>query len=276
MQVDNIINSISILSEKLFKSVEGQVYNILDDIILIGPDILKSEPLNKIFFPNDINWVILIANSLTIFYSVYYILSRILSMYNGSSVESVYNFILKLVIVLLLVNNSYYICEEILNFNEIVSETIDEAIYDLLGKEATFKNLKEEVISLQEFVESDALSLEGIIKSILSFFSVSLLITFSIRYVTVILLIILSPLALVCLTSNITRGITKSFGKILFINLVFQLFIKLLLVIPMLYSDKDNTIYKIILIGSMYMIYRLNNFVRELLSQIHIPSLKER
>ena len=274
MQIDSIVSSIGIISEKLFKSIEGQAYDILDNIILIGPDILKNEPLNKIFYPDKINFIIVIANAFIFFYAIYYSLNRIVNMYNGGNVESVYNFILKLTIISLLVNNSYYLCEEILSFNEIVNQTIDKSLSDIIKKDINFKNLKEEVISLKAAVKSEFISLESIIKNTLSFFSISLLITFSIRYVTVILLIIISPFAIICLTSNLTRGIFKGWGKMLFINIIFQLFIKLLLVIPLLYSNKDNTIYKIILLGTMYMIYRLNNFIRDIMNQIQVPNLK--
>ena len=126
MDINNIISSISVLSEKIFKSIEGEVYDLLDNIILIGPNLLKDEPLNKIFFPKGINGIIVIANSLIIFYTTYYILTRIISMYNGNTVESVYKFIIKLVIIVLLVNNSYGICNEVLNINEVLNNTIEQ------------------------------------------------------------------------------------------------------------------------------------------------------
>lgn len=49
MQAQDIINNFTVILEKLFKSVENQVFEVLDEIILIGPDILKSEPLKYIF-----------------------------------------------------------------------------------------------------------------------------------------------------------------------------------------------------------------------------------
>lgn len=276
MQAENIISLITILSDKLYKSVEGQIYDILDKIILIGPELLNTEPLNKIFFENECNFVILIANALVIFYATYYALNRIISMYNGSSVESVHKFIIKLVLIIILVNSSYYICEEILKFNEILNNVIDEALEEILDKKVNFKNLKEEVVALDQYVKTDALSLEGIIKSLLSIFSISLLITFSIRYVTIVLLIILFPFAIICFTSNVTRGITKSFGKLFFVNIIMQLFIKLIIAIPMLYSDKNSIMYKVILLGSLYLVYRISTFIKELLSQICIPDIKDR
>ena len=274
MDINNIISSISVLSEKIFKSIEGEVYDLLDNIILIGPNLLKDEPLNKIFFPKGINGIIVIANSLIIFYTTYYILTRIISMYNGNTVESVYKFIIKLVIIVLLVNNSYDICNEVLNINEVLNNTIDKACVDIAKKEVSFKSLKEEITSIEQLKKDSEISIDTITKNMLSFMSISLLITFAIRYVTVILLSILSPFAFVCLTSNITRGISKSIGKLFFLNLFFQMIIKLLLVIPIIYTDKTSIIYKVVLIGTMYMLYRANSFVREIASNISVPNVK--
>lgn len=271
MDVNNIISSISILSEKIFKSVEGEIYELLDKIILIGPNLLKDKPLNKIFFPSGVNAIIIVANSLIIFYATYYMLTRIISMYNGNAVESVYKFVIKLVIITLLVNNSYSICVEILNFNEVLNEAVDKACENITKKEVSFKNLKEEITSIDDLKKDTDISIETIIKNMLSLMSISLLITFAVRYVTIIVLVILAPFAFVCLTSNITRGISKSIGKMFFTNLLFQLFIKLLLVLPIVFTDKTTIMYKIVLIGTMYMLYKANSFVREISATISVP-----
>lgn len=271
MDVNNIISSISILSEKIFKSVEGEIYELLDKIILIGPNLLKDKPLNKIFFPSGVNAIIVVANSLIIFYATYYMLTRIISMYNGNAVESVYKFVIKLVIITLLVNNSYSICVEILNFNEVLNEAVDKACENITKKEVSFKNLKEEITSIDDLKKDTDISIETIIKNMLSLMSISLLITFAVRYVTIIVLVILAPFAFVCLTSNITRGISKSIGKMFFTNLLFQLFIKLLLVLPIVFTDKTTIMYKVVLIGTMYMLYKANSFVREISATISVP-----
>lgn len=276
MNVNNLLNSINVLSEKLISSIESQVYDVLDDIISIGPEILKSEPLKYIFFPNKINGIILIANSLILFYVCYYIFTRIICMYNGNTVENVNKFILKMIIVVLLVNSSYYICEEILNINKIFSESIDKFSYDIIGEEVNFKSFKKEILSLKDVVENDTLTIDGIIKSMVALGSMSVLVTFAIRYVTIIFLLLVSPFAIVCFFSNVTRGISKTWGKLLFVNLIIQIFVKLFLVIPLAYKDKNDMVYKVVLLGSMYILYKINNFVREFTMQISLPRLNER
>ena len=249
MNINNIAESLNILIEKFLSSIEGQVFDILDKITLIGPEILKTEPLKNIFFESKINGMIIIANALILFYACYYMFTRIISMYNGSEVESVNNFVFKIILVVLLVNNSYFICNEILTVNSNFCESIDEFSKDIVKREVNFTEFKNEIVSLKEVIEKDNLTIEGIIKSMLAFGSMSVLVTFAIRYVTIILLVIISPIALVCLVSNTTRGISKMWGKLLFVNLIIQIFVKIILIIPLAYKDKNSELYKVILLG---------------------------
>ena len=65
-------------------------------------------------------------------------------------------------------------------------------------------------------------------------------------------------------------------GKLLFVNLIVQAFVKLFLLIPIVYKDKNSIMYKVILLGTMYILYKINNFVREFTSQISLPKLRGR
>ena len=204
MQVQDILNNLNIIAEKLFKSVENQVFKTLDEIVLVGPDILKQEPLKNIFFENKLNGLVVIANSLILLFFIYYVLSNLLSMYNGNKVQNMYSFIIRIIFVAILVNSSYYICEQILNIFELFTNSIDQFAKSISGKVVNFENLKEIIVSINDFMNSDLLSLDGIIKGIISFGAVSVLINFSIRYVTIIFLIIISPFALVSIASELS------------------------------------------------------------------------
>lgn len=269
MSEQNILNSLNGVIEKFTLSFGEDFFKLLDKIVVITPNILKEEPLKYIFKSSE-NGIILIANSLILFYSCYYIFSIIISMYNGMTKENISHFILKLVVVVLIVNNSYYICNQILTFNELFNQSFSEFSNNIIGKEPNFSNLQKEVTNLEEILKNDNLTLEGIIKSLISFSSFSLIIVFSIRYVTIIFLIIISPITLMCMFSNVTRGITKTWGKVLFINLIIEIFIKLIILIPLAYK-KEDIIYKVILLGSIYVLLRINNFVKEFVAQISLP-----
>ncbi len=268
MNVNDIINSLNLISEKLFKSVEGEVYTTLDKIVNISPNILKSEPLKNIFFENKINGFILIANSLIMFYITYYMFTQLASLYNGNKAENIYVFIMKLIVISILVNNSYFICEIILNINNELTYSIETYGEDISGQSITFSNLKEKILSIKDFMKNDLFSLDGLIKGVISFGAITILINFSIRYVTIILLLIIFPLSLITLISSVSSGIFKSYFKILVITLLTQVIVKLVILIPLMYKDVDSVMYKIILVGTIYIIYRINTFVKEIFVKI--------
>lgn len=268
MNVNDIINSLNMLSEKLFKSVEGEVYLVLDKIVNITPDILKTEPLKNMFFENKVNGMILIANALMMFYITYYMFTQLISLYNGNKAENIYVFIIKLIIIFILVNNSYFICELVLNITNEFTNVIQIFGEEISKEEITFTNLKEKILSIKDFMKNDFLSLDGLIKGVISFGAITILINFSVRYVTVIFLIVILPLVLTTLTSNITIGIFKSYFKLFIVTLLTQVVVKLVILIPLMYKNVDSLMYKIILVGSIYIIYRLNTFVKDIFVKI--------
>lgn len=268
MNAENILDNLNLISEKLFKSVEEQVYKVLDELVVIGPNILNQEPLKNICYSDKINGIIIIANSLILFYIIYFIFNQLINLYNGKVVENVYKFIIKTVIIGIVVNYSYYICEELLNLFELLSECVELFCREITNKEITFVNLKEVIVNIEDFLDNDLLSLNGLIKGMVSFGSVSILINFSIRYVTVIFLILISPFAFISLSSNVTNGIFKSWGKLLIVNLLVQIIVKFIMIIPIVYKNTSSIMYKIILVGSIYLIYKINAFTKEFFVKI--------
>lgn len=268
MDTQNLINSLNTVSEKLFKAIEGEVFTQIDKLVNITSDLFKEEPLKNIFFQDKINALIVIANSLILFYVIYFIISKIISVYNGNKSDSVYVFVIKLIIVGALVNSSYFICKEIINLNSLFTNCIGGFMEDIIGKSINFENLKENVLKIEDLLNSDMLSLDGIIKGVISFGSISILINFSIRYVTVIFLVIISPFAFASLSSELTLGIFKTWIKTLVVTLMTQVIVKFVILIPMLYKDVNSMMYKVILVGSIYIIYKINNFTKEIFVRI--------
>lgn len=268
MEANDIITNLNYLLEKVFKSIEGEIFKTLDKLTIIGPEILKEEPIKNIVFENKVNGLVIIANTLILFFVIYYVFKQLIGIYNGNKIESIYVFIIRIIIVCIIVNFSYYICKEILNIFGILGESIDTYASDVINKKVTFENLKDSIINIENIINTDLVSLDGIIKGIISFGSVSILISFSVRYVTVIFLIIISPLAFVCLSSNLTSGIFNMWVKMLIVNLTVQIGIKLLIFIPLAYKNQNDIIYKIILVGTISLIYKFNIFIKELLARI--------
>lgn len=270
MQSD-ILNNLNLIAENLFKSVEGQVYELLDRIIIIRVEILNQEPLNNIFNNNNI---IIVANSLIIFQTLYYMFQLLLSLYNGNKTENVYIFIIKIICVTVLANNSYYICEQIISLIEYLTDAISEITNQVSGRDVNFINLKETIISIDDFMKDDLLTVNGLIKGIISFGAVSVLINFSIRYVKIIFLIIISPLALICFSSHITNELGNTWIKMFVSSLLLQIVVKIILFIPLSYKDINSLMYKIILVGSIQLIYNINNINSQLFNKFSKSEMK--
>lgn len=268
MESQNVITNLNLLSEKVFKILEKEVYTILDDVLNITPEILDKEPLKNIFPKNDINGIIIIANALILFYILHYAITQVISIYNGKNIENVYQFIFKLIIVGIFVNNSHFICEIILKTFDGLSNAIDLFCKGFINKEITFTVLKDNIYQIKNIEKSDFVSVEGLIKSMVAFGSISILITLAIRYVTIILLILISPIAIIALCSNSTIGFSKVWLKTLFINLSMQIFVKLIILIPIVYKNTKSNMYKVILLGSLYLLYKINSFIGSLFSKI--------
>lgn len=188
-------------------------------------------------------------------------------MYNGKNIPNMYSFIIRILLVAILVNCSYFICNQILEIFKLFSESVEMFTKEVCKQEINFVNLKEAIISLEDFMQSDVLSLDGIMKGVLSFGALSILIQFSIRYVTIIFLLMISPFAFVSLMSDLTQEFFKTWMKLFVTNLLVQVVVKLLILIPLLYKHTNHTMYKIILVGSIYLIYKTNQFVKELFAK---------
>lgn len=268
MQVTDMINNLNLVFENLFKSVEGEVFVLLDKIIIFSPNILDQEPLKYIFTSKASSGMVIIANSLIIFQVLYYVFEQLLTLYNGNKNENIYVFIIKIICITVVVNNSYFICSQILEIIDAFTNSISLFSKQIAGQDVSFENLKENIIIIDDFMKSDLFSVNGLIKGIISFGSISVLINFSIRYVKIILLIIISPIALVCFSSSLTIEIANNWVKMLVTSLLLQVIIKIILLIPIAYKDVDSFMYKIVLVGSIQLIYSINNINLEIFSKI--------
>lgn len=268
MEVDNILNAINIIAEKIFKSVEGEVFKGLDDLLIINEKILDKEPLKTLFVKADSEGLIILAMSFVIFFLVYYIIARTIAMYNGENVDNVFKYMLRIVICVICSASSLFLCEQVLNINGLLTETITNIGKDLTGEVICFESLREVILNLDEYMSEEALSIDGIIKGVISFGATTILITFAIRYVTLIFLILISPIAIMLAVSSSTYGIFKSWVKMLCSNLLIQNVVVVILMIPLSVKEVDNNLFRIILVGSIYLLYRINNFSKDFLGDI--------
>ena len=274
MELNNILNNLNEISIQLFKTVEGEVYKTLDKITSIKVNILNEEPLSNLFKQGSENGIILIANSFILFFVTYYIFTRLISLFNGDKSENIYIFIFKILLITILINNSYFICQTILDLNEKLEDIVSWYGKDISNKEVNFTNLKEKILDVEDFLNTDLISVDGLIKGVISFGSVTILINFSIRYVMVIILIFLFPIALSLCLSGSTVSMFFHYLKMLVMLLLIGSIVKIIMILPLTYKDIDSSMFKIILVGSIYVIYKLNMYVKEMFINININKVR--
>ena len=268
MEVANIINAINIIAEKIFKSVEGEVFKGLDNFLIINQEILDKEPLKTLFVKSDGEGLIVLAMSFVIFFFVYYIIARMMAMYNGENVDNIFKYILRIIICVICSASSFFILEQVLNINGLLTEVIMSIGKDLTSENICFESLREVIVDLDKYMSEELLSIDGIIKGVISFGATTILITFAIRYVTIIFLSIVSPITIMFAASSSTYGIFKSWIKMFLGTLLVQNIVVVILMIPLTVKNIDSDLFKIILVGTIYLLYRINNFSKELLGNI--------
>lgn len=108
-------------------------------------------------------------------------------------------------------------------------------------------------------------SLDGIIKGTLTVSLLNLVFSYSLRYVMIKILILLSPFAFLSLIMENTAHFFRSWYRNVFSLLFVQIIVSiiLLLLFSMDYS-KANLLNKFIYIGGVYALIRANSIVREL------------
>lgn len=266
-----IIDTINNLLNTLFSSIDNSVYNTLDELSFIDNTILNNSLFEKLFSNNSNNSLILICNSLLIAVCIYYCFKLMYSYFSGIQVERPYQFVFKLLIFGIFINSSYFICELFIYFNSLFYDSIREIGQNILGEKICFSNLIENLNSTVT-VDSPNLnvfSFNGLIKSLVSISFMSLLFSYSLRYIMLKVFILLTPFALLTLINNSSSWFFKSWLKV-FISLLFiQPFISIILLIifALDFANPDVT-SKILCIGSIYALIRANSFVQHFIGGI--------
>ena len=108
----------------------------------------------------------------------------------------------------------------------------------------------------------------------LSFSSFALVISFAFRYILIKVLVIVSPFAILCLSTKSSEGIFKSWLKSMMSLLLLQVMIAIVMLIPYAFmKDASESLFnKVLLVGSMIALLRSNQVVKELMSGMGIDT----
>ena len=264
-----IIETINNIFNQFFSSFDNTIYSVLDDIIFINTDIIDNTFL-KVLGTSPSDGLLLISNSLVLGFILYYCFRLLFSHLLGIQVQKPYQFIFKLIVYAILMNYSYFICENIIYLNSAVSSSIRFLGELLFKKNICFSQLITHLDSIVA-LESKTLnifSIDGLLKTVLSISLFNLVISYSFRYILIKLFVMLTPFAILSLCTPSTSFFFKSWFRAFISVLFIQHFVALILLI--IFSVKlDNTILtKLIYIGSFYVLLKANNISKELLGGI--------
>lgn len=266
-----IIKTINSLFENLFSSIDNNIYIILDDITFINSDILDDKIFKNIFGTSSQNGILLIANSLIIGIVLYYIVRLLYSHFLFIEIEKPTQFLFKLLFFTIIVNCSFFLCEQLITINSYISSSIREIGESIFDINISFAELVKKLNSTINISNSNfnAFSLDGIIKSFISIELLNLVFTQSLRYILIKLFILVTPFAILSLINQSTSWFFKSWFRAIFSLLIIQTFISLILLITFsINSTSSNILTKLMYIGSLYAIIKSNYYIKELIGGI--------
>lgn len=266
-----ILDTINKIFETLFSSIDNNLYSVLDNITFINSDILNDKNFETIFGTSTSNGFLLIANSFLLAFILYYSIRYLLSHFTYSQVESPSSFVIKIILCGICMNFSFFIITMVLDLNSNISIAIQSLGKELTGKQICFSELIT-VINSNISIDTSSMnifSIDGLIKSTLTISLLNLLLSYSLRYVMLKVLILLSPFSILSLCLNTTSWFFKTWLRNLFALLFIQIIVSIILLI--LFSidySSSNLITKFVYIGGIYALIQANSFVKEFIGSI--------
>lgn len=268
---NSIIQTINTIFQTLFSSIDNNIYELLDHLVFINNDILNDSIFEKIFGTSTSNGLLIIANSLLIGFSIYYAIRLLYSYYMNLQIERPYQFIFKLLIFGIVMNCSYSICQQFLELNSLISESIQSLGINLFGCEISFSELIDQLneFLLLEESQFNIFSFEGLLKGFISASLFNLIFSYSLRYVLVKLFILLTPFAVLSLINQSTSWFFKTWFRTVLSLLLQQSLVALILVLIFSVNlSSSNILSKLLCVGGMYALIRANSYMRNLIGGI--------
>lgn len=269
--IQTISETINSLFSSLFSSIDNNIYSVLDDIIFIDTDILNDKFISSVFGTSTTKGLLLISNSLLLGFAIFYIIRYAYSHYSMTQTEQPFQFLFKIFIFAILSNSSYFICEQIININSLISLAIREVGENIFNCNISFSEL---ILRLNNIISNNSstlnvFSLDGILKSFISINLLNLIFTYSLRYIILKVFILITPFAFLTLINSSTSCFFKAWLKSFLSLLLLQSFVSLILLIIFSIDFSASDIFtKVICIGSIFALTKANSFVRELIGGI--------
>lgn len=268
-----IIDAINSIFTTLFSSIDMNLYAVLDSLTFIDSSIMHNKNFENIFGSSTTDGILLIANSFLLAILIYFSIRYLFSHFTYSQIEKPQSFLIKLIICGLCMNFSFFLIEDFIDILSYISSAICDLGKDLFDKTISFSELISNINS-NEFssINSDSFnifSLDGLIKSILSFSLLNLVFSYSLRYIMVLVFILLSPFAILSAALSSTSWFFKSWLKNIFSLLFIQIIVAIILVLLFSFDfSSSDLLIKIIYVGGIYALIKANSFVRDFIGGV--------
>lgn len=268
---NTIMMAINEIFAKIFASIDNDLYAILDDFTFIDSTILDDKLFHKLFGMSAGDGILLIANSLIFGFLIYYGFRLLFSHLGITEAERPSKFIFKLIVFGICMNFSFFICEQIIQINSYITialRTLGEMLYSHSISFSVLITKLNTVVALNENT-IDIFSLNGILKSLVSFGILNLAISYAVRYILIKIFVLISPFAIISLSVKSSSVFFKAWLKSLISLLFIQDFIAIvLLLIFSLNLSSSNLFSKFVLVSSIFILIKSNHYVKELLGGI--------
>lgn len=276
-----IIDTLNHLLQSLFDSIDHTLFALLDNIVFIDGSIIEDSFFDKAFGSNYQSGLILIANTLLVGFVLYYATRLVLASYSGNISEKPSQFLLKSVIISICISFSPFLCQQIIEINSLVCDGIMETGNHIFGITISFQSLINQLNSFLTMETFDFFSFSGLMKSFISAGLLSILFTYSLRYILIKIFILLSPFAFLTLTNLSSSWFFKMWLRNFLSLLLIQTFISLIFLIIFSFDGTfSSTFSQLMYFGSIYALTKSNQYVKELIGgistdvQVNIHSLR--
>lgn len=267
---DAIYQSLNDIFSNLFSSIDNSIYSLLDNLCFIDTDILNNSAISKLVGNNATSGFLLICNALVLGFIIYYAANFLFSHLTYAKVASPTQFFFKCIIFIALMNTSLWICSQIIDILSIVTNIIKNLGQNLFGQTISFSKFID-IINSKIYVNSEnfsIISFDGIIKSFCTIGLINLLFTYSLRYIMVQVFILLSPFAFLCLISDNSNWIFKSWLRSFISLLLVQFLIAIILCLAFSLNLDNSNLSKLLFIGIIYALTRANSYMKEIFGGI--------
>lgn len=272
MQYENIPeilnNSISTLIDKLLVSVDNNVFSILDEIVFIDKSILTNKYFIS-FFTKSFS-IVSLSKALLFGVLIYYAISHLFSLLTCNNSQKPISFLVKFLFSAILIHFSSSICEYIINFFDLLTDILRELGAILFSLQLSFSLIYERISALFWSDLPNTLSFfsfDGVLRAFISFGFINLLFTYSVRFIFIKILILMSPFAFLSIALEQTKWIFKIWLKNFIGQLCVQLFICIILLIMFSFHNSFNSVVtKLLYVASLMCLIKATSFVKDFTS----------